>query len=865
MANDYAKDVAARVIAALGQGTTPWQKPWSPGELRAPFNPTTDKPYRGINSLWLQLQARADPRWLTYSQAAGEGAQVRKGETGTRIEYWKFHEDRPAIDANGKPALDETGTLQTVRVELDRPRRFGAVVFNAEQIDGLQPLPMRAVSAESERNARAEAILSASRAAIRHVEGNRAWYSPAADSITLPERQQFKSSDAFYATALHELGHWTGHASRLDRDLAHPFGSEGYAREELRAEIASLMLGERLEIGHDPGQHAAYVKSWIKALQDDPQEIFRAASAAEKITGYVLGFERQQAQTQSAGVVAEPASKPSQPVKQAAMTGERTFLAVPYREKTAAKAAGAKWDKDAKAWFAPPTTDLEATGLAKWLPTGAATPSAAPVANDPPEQLFADELRRMGFVIDGVPIMDGKMRRMPVEGDRGSERSGAYVGHPDGAVSAGFIQNFRTSEAMNWRAPADAVAPLSDPERTAAQATAAANRQKRETDIAEVRARARDAALALWAEAVPAPDSNAYCKTKGITGAAEKGLRVVPIAVSAGAQSLGLRIARDAREAKALRAADPETWVFQKGDLLVPLYDQDGALQGIQTATPFFTGYMRGSLKAGLHALAGGTPKSFARALAADPEMPIVIAEAYATADTVAGALGHPVIAALDPGNLDYIARQMRAGHPERALVFPVGNDHRAAAQDRRNTGHLKARQAAEAYGGAIAAPAFASAAAGTDWKKYAQAAVAEAAGATIREQVEKAKVEAAVASSRLRFYAHERMANAVDNLATSRDDPFVSGQRDKAQTTIDTATEAEAAITADADNLVAETSITATRADMSTLAQRGQNMADQVNEQRIEVLGSAKATTEADPEVQQATVRRSRGYGRRR
>ena len=136
-------------------------------------------------------------------------------------------------------------------------------------------------------------------AVIRHEPGDRAFYRPSTDSITLPERNQFPTADNYYATALHELGHWTGHPSRLDRDLAHPFGSEGYAREELRAEIASLMLGERLEIGHDPGQHAAYVGSWVKALKEDPKEIFRAASDAERISGYVMDFEREQELSQA--------------------------------------------------------------------------------------------------------------------------------------------------------------------------------------------------------------------------------------------------------------------------------------------------------------------------------------------------------------------------------------------------------------------------------------------------------------------------------------------------------------------------------------------------------------------------------------
>ncbi|MCB2039310.1 MAG: conjugal transfer protein TraC, partial [Rhodoferax sp.] len=143
-----------------------------------------------------------------------------------------------------------------------------------------------------------EHILKASGASITHAPGDRAFYRPATDSIHLPDRGQFPSADNYYATALHELGHWTGHASRLDRDLAHPFGSEGYAKEELRAEIASMILGDELGIGHDPGQHAAYVGSWIKALQDEPLEVFRAAADAEKIHDYVLAFEQKQVQEQ---------------------------------------------------------------------------------------------------------------------------------------------------------------------------------------------------------------------------------------------------------------------------------------------------------------------------------------------------------------------------------------------------------------------------------------------------------------------------------------------------------------------------------------------------------------------------------------
>lgn len=291
---DYAQEVAERVIEQLREGTAPWQKPWTPGESYMPYNPTSGKQYRGMNSMWLMMQGRSDPRWMTYRQADGVGAQVRKGEKGTLVQYWMFREDRPVTGSDGKPVLDEQGRPLKTSVELERPKVISSVVFNAEQIDGLPEREIRPVPQEFERHERAEKMLAASPAAIQHIEGDRAYYSLRDDRITLPLREQFATPDGYYATALHEIGHSTGHADRLARDLSHPFGSEGYAKEELRAEIASLMLGEELGIGHDPGQHASYVGSWIKALENDPREIFRAASDAEKILQFMVALERQQ-------------------------------------------------------------------------------------------------------------------------------------------------------------------------------------------------------------------------------------------------------------------------------------------------------------------------------------------------------------------------------------------------------------------------------------------------------------------------------------------------------------------------------------------------------------------------------------------
>lgn len=282
----YAERVAGQLIEQLEAGTAPWQKPWDPTVAVGgmPQNPISGKRYRGINAMYLMAQGHADPRWCTYKQAEAQDWQVRRGEKGISVEYWQWEKDEKGPD--GKKHS----------VKLDRPKVFWATVFHASQIDGIPEFvpPVRTW----DPNTRAEDLLKASGAWIDHRDGDAAFYSPASDRIILPLAESFKTDDRYYATALHELGHWTAHPSRLARDLSGTFASESYAKEELRAEISSLMVGNELGIGHDPGQHAAYVKSWIKALKEDPREIFRAAADAEKIFGFVMAFDRQYQQEQ---------------------------------------------------------------------------------------------------------------------------------------------------------------------------------------------------------------------------------------------------------------------------------------------------------------------------------------------------------------------------------------------------------------------------------------------------------------------------------------------------------------------------------------------------------------------------------------
>jgi antirestriction protein ArdC len=292
--NDYRDRLTQQLIKQLADGVAPWQKPWN-GRISHPYNPVTGKPYHGGNNLALMVEATdrgfADPRWMTAVQAQASGWQVRDGQQCALVEYWKFTDKRAVVDDAGTPVLGEDGKARREEVKLQRPRVFFARVFNATQIEGIPELDHSATTHEWDPLDRAEKILVSSGAVIHHDQGDRAFYNLLKDDIHLPRREQFPSATAYYGTALHELGHWTGHGSRLARKFG-KFGDPLYAKEELRAELASFFMAERLGIPNELGRHASYVGSWIKALQEDKNEIFRASRDAEEITEYVLGMDQ---------------------------------------------------------------------------------------------------------------------------------------------------------------------------------------------------------------------------------------------------------------------------------------------------------------------------------------------------------------------------------------------------------------------------------------------------------------------------------------------------------------------------------------------------------------------------------------------
>lgn len=307
---DYRQEVTDDIIRMLEEGTAPWQKPWQPGALEMPFNPTTEKLYRAGNAIHLMTvgvtRGYGDPRWLTYRQARENGWYVREGEKGTHIEYWEFPQARKANHDDGKAPLRADNAQGTGNTN-DSPRLIHRVytVFNAKQIEGILTRTPRRPQ-EFEIVEAGESILKNSGAQIKHDQNDRAFYDKYNDRIHLPEKEAFNTAAKYYGTALHELAHWSGHSRRLNRQTlneSRSFGDEMYAREELRAELASIFLAAERGVPHDPANHAGYLLAWIKTLRNDKNEIFRAATDAHRAADFLLALEREQSVTKALAAV----------------------------------------------------------------------------------------------------------------------------------------------------------------------------------------------------------------------------------------------------------------------------------------------------------------------------------------------------------------------------------------------------------------------------------------------------------------------------------------------------------------------------------------------------------------------------------
>lgn len=301
--SDIYLDVTNKIVNALNQGVIPWIKPWTTtglqNDLPFPINAITRRPYAGINIplLWAEARLRGyrQDRWLTYNQARKAGGHVRKGEQSTLAVLYKPM-SKEAHDEDGQVVRDEQGNVKMVQFALLRTH----CLFNIEQTEGLPNEEQHHAEGEEPMafidHAPAERLLSASRARIEHRYGDDAFYLPIRDLIQLPTKAQFVDVGSYYATALHELTHWSGHHTRLNREGitgGHAFGSAAYAFEELVAEIGAAFLcaltGTQGELRHEE-----YLAPWLKILKEDKRAIFRASGQAREASEYLVALQSDQ-------------------------------------------------------------------------------------------------------------------------------------------------------------------------------------------------------------------------------------------------------------------------------------------------------------------------------------------------------------------------------------------------------------------------------------------------------------------------------------------------------------------------------------------------------------------------------------------
>ena len=290
--------ITSKIVASLEQGVRPWMKPWSAdnaaGRIIRPLR-HNGQGYSGINILMLWSSAVEQgftaPMWMTFKQATELNAHVRKGEKGSLVVY-----------ANTVTKTENDGDGN--EVERDIPFMKGYTVFNVEQIEGLpemyytRPEPKREGPVRIEH---AEAFFANTKADIR-IRGNRAYYSMEGDHVVMPPIESFESAESYYATLAHESTHWTRHKSRLERDFGRKvWGDEGYAREELVAELGSAFLCADLELTPEVrDDHASYIASWLEVLKNDKRAIFQAASHAQRAVDFLHRLQAPDVEAEAA-------------------------------------------------------------------------------------------------------------------------------------------------------------------------------------------------------------------------------------------------------------------------------------------------------------------------------------------------------------------------------------------------------------------------------------------------------------------------------------------------------------------------------------------------------------------------------------
>lgn len=299
----FRQDVADAFIASIEADPKHWRREWICAGMDRPYNAVKGTRYKGLNVFWLayvaEVKGFSDPRWATFNQAADEGWKIKAGSKGTKIEYWMpiDNEKGKAVTWEEYNKATDSGRIHLIYEDengrkLDKYTIRSKVftVFNGDQIEGI-PALVEELNYEIKRSEVVDRVAAGMGVEIIEAKQGRAYYSPSEDKIHLPLKEQFESDNAYQSTALHELGHATGHPERLARDQGGGFGSEKYAFEELVAEISSTFMGEYFDVEPSEAEmenHAAYVQGWAEAIKNDKNYLFKAIKQAEEAADYMI-------------------------------------------------------------------------------------------------------------------------------------------------------------------------------------------------------------------------------------------------------------------------------------------------------------------------------------------------------------------------------------------------------------------------------------------------------------------------------------------------------------------------------------------------------------------------------------------------
>lgn len=323
--NKMREEMKTAFLASLKEDKIPWVRDWT--RFTCPQNAVSQNEYHGINLLWLsyiQMERNyQDPRWCTFLQAQEKGWQIKKGEKGSRVEFWSIYDTKEKRKLSKEDADQLRKTLGEDFYNRVRPIASIYIVFNGEQIKGIPQFSPQKQKWDETLLLKKRDVLLQNMKLTFHEGGDRAFYSPRKDQITMPEVKQFKSGYGYISTFLHEAGHATGHKSRMNREIQNHFGTPDYAREELRAEIASAFTAQNLGIemmdSSHLENHKAYIQSWIQILEKNPNELFSAIHDAEKISEYLIqkaGLNKKQVLAEKKEYVVEDIEKKTKPLSE---------------------------------------------------------------------------------------------------------------------------------------------------------------------------------------------------------------------------------------------------------------------------------------------------------------------------------------------------------------------------------------------------------------------------------------------------------------------------------------------------------------------------------------------------------------------